>query len=179
MKLLQKCLAAAALAAMSFSLPALAQTVETDYDHSVNFSQYHTYSWGHVHATDPLFEGRIRDAVDRDLQAKGWQLVLAPAGGDVTVMAVAIKRNQMEYNTFYDGLGSGWRWHGWGTGMATTTVEKVPVGTLIVDIYDSTSQHLVWRGMAHDQLSDKPEKNTKKLQKAVDKMFDKFPPRSS
>jgi Domain of unknown function (DUF4136) len=36
----------------------------------------------------------------------------------------------------------------------------------------------MWRGLAHDQLSDKPEKNTEKLQKAVDKMFDKFPPRS-
>jgi hypothetical protein len=33
--------------------------------------------------------------------------------------------------------------------------------------------------LAHDQLSDKPDKDTKKLEKAVDKMFDKFPPRSS
>jgi Domain of unknown function (DUF4136) len=63
--------------------------------------------------------------------------------------------------------------------MATTTVEHVPIGTLVVDIYDSSSKHLVWRGMAHDQLSDKPEKNTQKLQKAVDKLFDKFPPKSS
>jgi hypothetical protein len=65
-----------------------------------------------------------------------------------------------------------------GRGMATTTVENIPVGTLVVDIYDTGSQHLVWRGLAHDQLSDKPEKDTKKLEKAVDKMFDKFPPRA-
>jgi len=63
--------------------------------------------------------------------------------------------------------------------MATTTVENIPVGTLVVDIYDSNSQHLLWRGLARDQLSDKPDKNTEKLQKAVDKMFEKFPPRSS
>jgi hypothetical protein len=31
--------------------------------------------------------------------------------------------------------------------------------------------------VARDTLSDKPEKNTEKLQKAVDKMFAKFPPR--
>jgi len=36
----------AALLAAFLSLPALAQKVETDYDHAVNFSQYHTYSWG-------------------------------------------------------------------------------------------------------------------------------------
>jgi hypothetical protein len=63
--------------------------------------------------------------------------------------------------------------------MATTTVDNVEVGTLVIDMYDSASKHLVWRGMAHGQLSDKPEKNTEKLQKAVKKMFGKFPPRSS
>ena len=177
MKLHQRTSLTVALAVVFFSIPALAQKVETDYDHSANFTQYHTYSWGRVHATDPLFEPRIRDAVDRDLQARGWQQV--PSGGDATITAVLVKKDKAEYTTFYDGLGGGWRWHGWGTGMATTTVENIPVGTLVVDIYDTSSQHLVWRGLAHDQLSDKPEKDTKKLEKAVDKMFEKFPPRSS
>jgi hypothetical protein len=55
---------------------------------------------------------------------------------------------------------------------------KVPVGTLVIDMYDTSSEHLVWRGLAYEQLSDKPDKDTKKLEKAVDKLFDKFPPRS-
>jgi hypothetical protein len=151
--------------------------VETDYDHAANFSQYHTYSWGRVHATDPLFEDRIRASVNRALQAKGWQEV--PSGGDATVTAIAGRKDKAEYTTFYDGFGPGWGWHGWGPQMATTSVDNIPIGTLVVDIYDSSSHHLVWRGMAHDQLSDKPEKNTEKLDKAVDKLFDKFPPRSS
>lgn len=174
MNLLQRVSAAAALTAVFISTPVLAQKVETDYDHSVNFTHYHTYCWGRVHSSDPLYEDRIRSAVDHDLQAKGWRAV--PAGCDVTLAAVLIKKNQAEYTTFYDGLGGGWRWHGWGTGMTTTEVEKIPVGTLVVDIYDTSSEHLVWRGLASDQLSDKPEKDTKKLDKAVDKMFAKFPP---
>jgi hypothetical protein len=165
-----------ALVAALFSIPVSAQKVVTDYDHSVNFSRYHTYSWGHVHATDPLFESRIRESVDHVLQAKGWQLV--PAEGDVMLTAVAITKYQPEYRTFYDGLGGGWRWHGWGTAMATTTVDKIPVGTLVLDIYDCSTMNLVWRGEAYDQLSDKPDKDTKKLEKAVDKMFAKFPPQS-
>ena len=176
MKLHQRMSLTVALAVVFFSIPALAQKVETDYDHSANFTQYHTYSWGRVHATDPLFEPRIRDAVDRDLQARGWQQV--PSGGDVTITAVLVKKDRAEYTTFYNGFGGGWRWRGWGGGMATTTVENIPVGTLVVDIYDTGSQHLVWRGLAHDQLSDKPEKDTKKLNKSVDKMFEKFPPRA-
>jgi len=176
MNILRRVSVTLALVVVLFSISALAQKVETDYDHSVNFNQYHTYSWGQVHSTDPFFEQRIRDAVNHDLQAKGWQL--APAGGDVTLTAVAIKKHQAEYTTFYDGLGGGWRWHGWGGGMATTMVEKVPVGTLVIDMYDTSSEHLLWRGLAYEQLSDKPDKDTKKLEKAVDKLFDKFPPRS-
>ena len=92
--------------------------------------------------------------------------------------AVLISKHQPEYTTFYDGLGGRWGWHGWGgMGLSTTTVEKVPVGTLIVDMYDCSTEHLIWRGEAYDQLSDKPEKDTKKLDKAVAKMFAKFPPR--
>ena len=102
-----------------------------------------------------------------------------PDGRRRTITAVLMKEDQAEYTTFYSGLGGGWRWHGWGTGMATTNVENVPVGTLVVDMYDTNSEQLMWRGLAHDQLSDKPEKDTKKLEKAVDKMFEKFPPRSS
>jgi hypothetical protein len=177
MNILRRVFVTLALVAVLFSIPALAEKIETDYDHSVNFSQYHTYSWGHVHSTDPFFEKRIRDAVDHELQSKGWQLV--PEGGDVTLTAVAVKKNKAEYTTFYDGLGGGWRWHGWGGGMATTMVEDVPVGTLVVDIYDTATEQLIWRGVAQDQLSDKPEKDTKKLEKAVSKMFEKFPPRSS
>jgi hypothetical protein len=177
MNILRRIFVTLALVVVLFSISALAQKVETDYDHSVTFSRYHTYSWGPVRSTDSFFEQRIRDAVDHELQAKGWQLV--PAGGDVTLTAVAIKKNQAEYTTFYDGLGGGWRWHGWGDGMATTTVENIPVGTLVVDIYDTSTKQLIWRGLAHDQLSDKPDKDTKKLEKAVSKMFDKFPPRSS
>lgn len=167
-------LAAVLLLPMSGS----AQKVETDYNHSAHFSKYHTYTWGHVASSDPLFESRIRDAVDHALQAKGWRAAPEGADADATVTAVGTKDNKQEYTTFYDDLGPGWRWRGWGTGMATTSVENVPVGTLIVDLYDTSSKDLVWRGVARDTLSDKPEKNTEKLQKAVDKMFEKFPPRS-
>jgi hypothetical protein len=165
-------------AVLLLPVPGSAQKVETDYDHSANFSQYHTYTWGHVASSDPLFESRVRDAVDHALQAKGLRPVPEGANADLTVTAVAMKKNKHEYTTFYDRLGPGWRWHGWGMGMATTAVEDVPVGTLIVDVYDTSSKGLVWRGVARDTLSDKPEKNTEKLHKGVDKVFAKFPPRS-
>ena len=88
MNLLRKLPLMAILAIVFISITAGAQKVVTDYDHAANFTQYHTYSWGHVLSSDPLFEQRIRDAVDHDLQAKGWQQV--PEGGEVTLTAVLV-----------------------------------------------------------------------------------------
>ena len=48
----------------------------------------------------------------------------------------------------------------------------------MVDIFDAKSKQLLFRGTAQDEISDKPEKNVKKVAKASDKMFKDFPPGS-
>jgi hypothetical protein len=149
-----------------------AQDVKVDYNHHANFSQYHTYSWERIKTTDPLWQSRIQDAVDHALQSKGWQRV--DSGGDVALTAVGSARDQREYQTFYDGMG-GWRWGGFGE--TTTQVVNYPVGSLVLDFYDGHSKQLIWRGVSQEALSNKPEKNEKKLDKAVDKMLDHFPPK--
>ena len=90
-----------------------------------------------------------------------------------------MSHTKKDLNTFYSG--TGWGYGGWGPGgmgTSTTTVNEYKEGTLVLDMYDSNSRQLLWRGTATDTLSDKPEKNEKKLNKAVEKMFDKFPPES-
>ena len=91
---------------------------------------------------------------------------------------------QRTLNTFYSGMGGygGYGYRGWGGGMgmgtATTTTSEYLVGTLVVDIFDAKTKALMYRGTATDELSDKPEKNQKKLAKASDKLFKNFPPGS-
>ena len=46
------------------------------------------------------------------------------------------------------GFGGGWFWRGFGDGMAVTDVENIPIGTLVVDIFDSPTKKLIWRGVA-------------------------------
>lgn len=150
--------------------------VKTDYRHSVDFGKYHTYSWLKVDAGNPLWVDRIRRAVDEELTAKGWSMV--PSGGDVSVSAFGSTREQPSMQTFYDGLGGGWGWWGFGDlGESTTTVQNTEVGTLVVDIFDSNTKKLIWRGTATDTLSDHPDKNEKKLEHNVAEMFKKFPPK--
>jgi hypothetical protein len=157
-----------------------AQDVKTDYDHNANFTQYKTYSWEKVKTKDPLFVDRIKSAVNAALTAKGWTQV--GSGGDVSIIAIQMTQDQQTLNTFYDGLGGGWGWRrfgGGGFGEATTTTETYKVGTLIVDLYDTKTKQLIWRGSSSDTLSNNANKNTENLDKGVEKMFKKFPPGSS
>src|SRR6202171_4500858 len=161
------------LATISFD-----QDIKSDYDHSVNFGQYKTFSWEKVQTKDPLLVDRIKSAVNSALSAKGWTLV--PSGGDVEVFAIETTQNQQTLDTFYNGFGGGRRWGGFGGfGDATTTVETYKVGTLVVDLFDAKTEKLVWRSSASDTLSDKADKNTKNLAKGVNKMFQHFPPAPS
>jgi hypothetical protein len=154
---------------------ALAVKVSTDYDHKIDFSRYKTYSWLQVKA-DPLWTDRIREAVDSQLAAKGW--TRAADGGDASVAAFGSTSKQPRIETFYTDFGGGWYWRGLGDGTATTTVDYTPVGTLVVDLFDTPTKKLIWRGTATDVLSSKPEKNENKLTKAVEEMFERFPPHS-
>jgi hypothetical protein len=163
-----------------FAGQALAQQVKTDYDRSANFAPYKTYSWEHIKTQDPLDVDRIKSAVNAALAAKGWTQV--DAGGDVSIVAIEMTRNQQTLNTFYDGFGGGWGWRrfgGGGFGEATTTTETYKVGTLVVDLFDTSSKKLLWRGASSDTLSSNSEKNIKNLDKGVEKMFKQFPPGSS
>jgi hypothetical protein len=149
--------------------------VKTDYDHHANFGQYKTYSWEKIQTKDPLMVDRIKDAVNGALTARGWTLV--DSGGEVCVMAIEITQNQQTLNTFYDGFGGGRRWGGFGGfGDATTTTETYQVGSLVVDLFDAKTRNLIWRGSSSDTLSNNADKNTKNLDKGVQKMFAHFPP---
>ena len=152
-----------------------AQQVKTDFDRDSDFGHYRTYTWEKVQTQDPLWVDRIKEAVNSALAAKGWTKV--DSGGDVAVIAVESTQDQQTLNTFYDGFGGGWRWRGFGGfGDSTTTVDTYKVGTLVVDLFDAGTKKLIWRGSASDTLSDKSDKNIKTLDKAVQKMFDRFPP---
>jgi hypothetical protein len=157
---------------LALTTAALADHVATDYDHAANFKQVKTYSWSKVQTANSIWNDRVKDAIDKELAAKGWTQV--PSGGDVALVAVERTSVHQQYDTFYDGFGGWRRWGGYGE--STTTVDNYRVGTLSVSIFDGNSKQLIWRGTASSDLSGNPDKNTKKLGKDVTKMFKSFPP---
>jgi hypothetical protein len=155
---------------------AFAQDVKVDYDKDANFAVIKSFAlkigtgWN-----NPLSEKRVTGEIEKTLAEKGWTKADEATADAVVVLhgATEVKR---DLNTFYSGMG-GYRYRGFGT--AQTTVSEYTVGTLVVDIFDAKSKQLLFRGTASDEISEKPEKNAKKLAKASDKMFKDFPPGSA
>ncbi len=159
---------------------AFAQDVKTDYDKDANFAAIKTFavkigtSWN-----NQISEKRISDEIAQTLTEKGWKQV--DANPDALVLLHGATEKQKSLNTFYSGGYGGYGYRGWGgmgMGTATTTTSEYTVATLVVDIFDAKSKALMFRGTAEDEISDKAEKNIKKVEKASSKMFKDFPPGS-
>ncbi|MGA9564913.1 MAG: DUF4136 domain-containing protein [Candidatus Korobacteraceae bacterium] len=157
---------------------AIAQKVNVDWDRGTNFNQFHTYAWQpSTHPAKGLWDQRIIDAVNQQLQAKGFKLV--DSKPDLWVVySNSIKKDQQVVGTGYN-MGPMWGWgYGWG-GPTTTTYQTYTTheGTLIVDIADANGHQLLWRGSATNSISDNSNKNIKNLNNAVNKLFKNFPPK--
>jgi len=146
---------------------AQAQKAVVDYDRDVDFSKFRTYAWmSGQPAPNPLVDRRIISAIEGQLAAKGWAQVSASPSAIVVYQAAVDQQKQL------NAWGRGPRWSGTGT----VSVETIVVGQLVVDVLDAASKQLLWRGSVSDSVSDKPEKNEKKLNEAVAKLFRQFPP---
>jgi hypothetical protein len=158
----------------------MAQDVTRDYDHSTDFSKYHTFMWiKEPRPENPLMKQRIIDAVNAQLEAKG--LTQVDTGADLGISANVATRQEQTLETFYDGF-PGWGWNRWGGywgGPAVANVYTYQVGTLVVDLFDTQTKQVVWWASATDTVSSNPEKNSKKLEEAVTKMFKHYPPKGT
>lgn len=159
------------LSLMLFAVSAFGQKVTTDSAPNVDWTKYHTYAWGEGDpAKDPLMHQRIVAGIDAQLAARGLKKV--DADPDLIVIYHAASEQQKSLN---------WQnYGGWGRfgGMGSAQVDTVITGQIKVDLADFKAKQFLWRGTATDTLSSNPQKNAKKLDKALTKMFQKFPPQS-
>ena len=160
-----------------------AQKVTVDFDKDVDFSKYKTYAFTEGTPTPvTLTNQRIERAIETQLAAKGLTRVESNADLTVVFHCSVTERTQFSTRSLDGwGWGSGWSWgRGWrrweGGGTAITQVEQIPVGTLIVDIGDSSTKRYIWRGTATKTISSKSDKNAKVIDDVMKKMFEKFPP---
>ncbi len=179
MKVIAKMLATALVGTAMAGAPILAQTVTIDYDHSVNFLKFKTYTWEKVHATDPGVEDRITIAMKRDMA--GRYMTEVAKGGDVTLTAVEATQDKQEFATFYDELErlrlAASVGQCAGLWIRRPRWTDIPLDTLVIDMYDTKTHKLLWRGTVTEPAGGSEDKNDQKIDKAVTLLIGKYPPK--
>jgi hypothetical protein len=126
---------------------AAAQDLNYDYDRHANFYGYRTYAWaGGTNLADDLNHARILAAVDRQLAAKGLARVDSTRNPDVLVAYGVGLTQDLTINGYEN------RWAVLSGGPSWARVERVPVGTLAVGIFDAKTRSMVWRAAATKDL---------------------------
>lgn len=182
---------ALALALALMSVPARAQSVDVDYDRTVNFRAYKTYALGTVKVADdtnPLMVQRIVSALEGQMSIIGFRKV--ENNPDVRIAIQYSTREELSYTTWGDYgpyWGGPYYWgrpyywggfgypYGWGGGFSGYDVQKILVGTLILDMIDARTEKAVLRGTAEDTVSSKARKNERKAYEAVAEIFEESP----
>jgi hypothetical protein len=157
-------------------------SVNTDYSVDADFSQFKTFQYQNspndVEAASPLVHERIVNAIRQGMTSSGLQEV--DSEPDVYVTYHGSSTQQLRFDTTYMSM-SNWHRPGWHSGMgvtsASTRATTITQGTLVIDIWDASSNTLVWRAIATDTLSQNPERNTSAINRAVERAFRSFPPR--
>lgn len=164
--------------------------VVSDFDSTVDFSQYKSYEYyGWLEESDKLLNDldkrRIESAFGAEFKARGIKYV--EDGGDLVVglFIVAEKKTTTTAQTTqmggyrggfgrYYGYGPGW---GWGGGYSTTTYSEYDYveGTLVCSIYDKAKEELIWEGIGTKTVDQDPGTRDETIPDAVKKIMAQYP----
>jgi hypothetical protein len=161
-----------------------------DWDSQSDFSGYRSYAWFERAPSKPgrgqppnqanaIMAGRILRSLDGEMELRG--LDKRPAGkSDLLVTYYLVINSRMVmYHTGWSypvgRWGWGWGWYGGGWGLGRSSLQTVTEGTLVVDVLDSSSRSLVWRGVAERAFS-KPNPTDQRVAKVVARLMRDFPP---
>ena len=159
-----------------------AQDIRFNYLQGTDFSKYKTYKWvkvPNVQYPNSILDEQIMRAIDAQLSLKG--LSKTEDNPDLYITYQVAVDKEKQWNSYSTG-GDYWGWGGWGGwgGMSTTTTtsQTINIGTLSCDIYDVSTKKQIWRGDASKTLGSgkDPKKVEKNLNKAMAKLFKKYPP---
>jgi len=174
-------LASLALAA-SLLLPVGCATVTTgaDFTPETRFPDFKTFSWGPRDDlptgdprldNNPFFDARVRSAVEWELTTRGLKPV--DNGADLNLhYHISI---QQRIDVFAVDRIAGYDYPGQARDSALSVYDE---GTLIVDMVETGSRQVIWRGWAKTDLGgviDRPDRLKARVDEAVAAMFRRYP----
>ena len=158
-----------------------------------DLSSYHTFAWmpqskpnGKAQGNE-LADSKIKDATTKSLIAKG--LKLSQNEPDLIINYTLTTGQGARTNYYitypYSYYGYGWGWgyrpyyYAYGlpfryNGYIEVEKEHYKEGTLIIDLIDSRTHRIVWRGFGVGEVHKKNEKNIADLPKVVEGIIDQL-----
>ncbi len=164
-----------------------AQDVAVDFDRSVDFSKFKTYTWASgVPAKNPFVDRQIRTVIEQHLTAKGLRRV--EEGGDLSLIYIAAVDRDIQVSTAQWATTGNWMNQTVSGISVSSQMWDVEVGMLLVCLSDTTGKSLLWRGRAKTMLdkrsnnknameamAEDAKKVEKRVKKSVEKMFKQYP----
>jgi hypothetical protein len=163
--------------------------VNQDYEPGTDFSAYRSFAWqsavqpptGDIRVDNPLLDGRIRKAVERALAAKEFRKTDQGSADFLVAYSLAV---QSKVDSSPVSIGTGFGIGGGGSfggiGVGTPVVDSYEEGLLVINLYDTKTEQLIWRGSGTRRLGwqSDPAKNTEEVNALVDKILAQYPPPS-
>lgn len=168
-----------------------------EYDHNVDFAQYKTFgllNWDPTNdkVVRPETKKYILMAIKDQLEQRGY--TYQENGADLMVSVFVLVQEETSYSAYanhyagYTGYGSVAVGVGVGSGGAgvaafgygmpnypyTVVNHDYNVGTMIVDLLDSSKKRQVWQGVASGRLASE-QVSEKSVNKDMGRLFAKFP----
>jgi hypothetical protein len=158
--------------------------VTSDFDHSVNFRTYKTWSWypqqtvdaegGPARGYESFLDQRLQAAVERELAAKG--LTRVDKAPDLFVAYSAKVEEKQQVSPYANGLGYPYYGYGYGGfGRGYSSVTQYKAGTVIIDLVDAKRKELAWRGTGQAQV-DKQSISEEEVHRIVNGILGNYPP---
>ncbi|WP_306590284.1 DUF4136 domain-containing protein [Geothrix sp. 21YS21S-4] len=156
--------------------------VTYDYNAAAPYARYKTFDYytskKGTGGTTSLMDKRVRAAVERELQTKGFAME-TKADPDFLVTYYPIVEEKRYRTTTHIGWGWGYRPMYGRMGTSLSEVHRYQEGTIVIEIVDFKSNQMIWQGAAAGALTglSNPEDADEVVPRAVRDILAKFPPR--
>lgn len=163
-------------------------TIETDYDHTIDFSKYTTYGFFNPMGIEnpnysSIYGSIFRDAISKEMESRGYKMSDNP---DLMINVSGRLQDKTKVTTTSDPyMGGGYygyrrgaygAWGGYGYGT-TTHVSNYTEGTVNVDIVDRNLKRMVWEGVAVGRVNEKNtnDETRANIYSGIQEMFAGYP----
>ena len=154
----------------------IAQIVKVKYLPHTDFTKFHTYDWTRVSHTETVndeVDQIVQRGVDARMSEKHFTKVDGKPPDIHLVCQIAVTHAKQwagldPHITTYEAMTD-----------SPTGEMKIDIGTLVLDVYDSTSTKLLWHGQARKIFYEQDDARVREkgINKAITQLMKEFPPK--